>query len=82
MLRSADSNQVTLIGAGVTLHACLAAADELAGQGVSARVIDLYSVKPVDTATLTGAAAATRAGWSSRRITIQRADSAPPSSPP
>ena len=59
-LRSADSDQVTLIGAGVTLHACLAAADELAGQGVSARVIDLYSVKPVDTATLTGAAAATR----------------------
>ena len=60
VLRSADSDQVTLIGAGVTLHACLAAADELAGQGVSARVIDLYSVKPVDTATLTGAAAATR----------------------
>jgi transketolase len=60
VLRSADSDQVTLIGAGVTLHACLAAADELAGEGVSARVIDLYSVKPVDTATLTGAAAATR----------------------
>ena len=60
VLRESSADQVTLIGAGVTLHACLAAADELAADGVSARVIDLYSVKPVDTATLTGAAAATR----------------------
>jgi transketolase len=59
LLRSADDDQVTLIGAGVTLHACLAAADQLRDEGISARVIDLYSVKPVDTATLTAAAAAT-----------------------
>jgi transketolase len=59
VLRSSDADQVTLIGAGVTLHECLAAADQLAGEGISARVIDLYSVKPVDTATLTAAAAAT-----------------------
>ena len=59
VLRSADADQVTLIGAGITLHACLAAADQLAGEGISARVIDLYSVKPVDTATLSEAAAAT-----------------------
>jgi transketolase len=59
VLRQSDDDQVTLIGAGVTLHECLAAAGELAGQGVSARVIDLYSVKPADTATLTAAAAAT-----------------------
>ena len=52
-------DQVTLIGAGVTLHACLAAADQLKADGISARVIDLYSVKPVDTETLTAAAAAT-----------------------
>jgi transketolase len=58
VLRSAD-DQVTLIGAGITLHACLAAADQLRDEGVSARVIDLYSVKPVDTATLSAAAAAT-----------------------
>ncbi len=57
--RSADDDQVTLVGAGVTLHECLAAADQLAGEGISARVIDLYSVKPVDTATLAAAAAAT-----------------------
>ena len=59
VLRQADDDQVTLIGAGVTLHACLAAADQLKEEGISARVIDLYSVKPIDTATLTAAAAAT-----------------------
>jgi len=59
VLRQADDDQVTLVGAGVTLHACLAAADQLRDEGISARVIDLYSVKPVDTATLTAAAAAT-----------------------
>jgi transketolase len=60
VLRSSGEDRVTLIGAGVTLHECLAAADQLAGDGVGARVIDLYSVKPVDTATLTEAVAATR----------------------
>jgi transketolase len=59
VLRSSDHDQVTLIGAGVTLHECLAAADRLQADGVSARVIDLYSVKPIDTGTLTAAAAAT-----------------------
>jgi transketolase len=59
VLRSGSDDQVTLIGAGVTLHNCLAAADQLAGQGIAARVIDLYSVKPVDLATLREASAAT-----------------------
>jgi transketolase len=44
----------------VTLHNCLAAAETLADDGVWARVVDLYSVKPVDTATLVEAAAATK----------------------
>ncbi|MES1169340.1 MAG: transketolase C-terminal domain-containing protein, partial [Leifsonia sp.] len=47
-LRSSDSDNIALIGAGVTVHTCLAACDELAGQGIRARVIDLYSVKPLD----------------------------------
>jgi len=59
VLRSGDGDTVALIGAGVTLHACLAAADRLAADGISARVIDLYSVKPVDTETLLAAVAAT-----------------------
>jgi len=59
VLRSSPADQVTLIGAGVTLHACLAAAGQLESGGIRARVIDLYSVKPIDTATLTEAAAVT-----------------------
>ena len=59
VLRASDEDQVTLIGAGVTLHACLDAADQLKADGISARVIDVYSVKPIDTGTLTAAAAAT-----------------------
>jgi transketolase len=56
-----EGEDVTLVGAGVTLHEALAAAEELAGDGVEARVIDLYSVKPVDTQTLARAAAETGA---------------------
>jgi transketolase len=55
-LRSGEEDAVTLIGAGITLHECLAAAEELASKGIAARVIDLYSVKPVDAATLIAAA--------------------------
>jgi transketolase len=57
--RSSDDDDVTLIGAGVTLHEALKAADALAEEDVSARVIDLYSVKPVDVDTLRAAAEAT-----------------------
>jgi len=59
VLRASDDDQVTLIGAGVTLHACLDAADQLRDEGISARVIDAYSVKPIDTETLAAAAAVT-----------------------
>jgi transketolase len=58
-LRASDEDAVTLVGAGVTLHACLAAAELLAEDGVKARVIDCYSVKPIDTDTLAAAVAAT-----------------------
>jgi transketolase len=47
-LRAGPSDQLALIGAGVTVHECLAAADELAAAGIGARVIDLYSIKPID----------------------------------
>jgi len=55
-VRSSAEDAVTLIGAGITLRECLAAADELAGKGIAARVIDLYSVKPVDAETIVKAA--------------------------
>jgi transketolase len=54
-----DGDDVTIVGAGITLHEALKAADALADEGVSARVIDLYSVKPIDTETLRAAAEAT-----------------------
>jgi len=56
-----DGDDVTLVGAGITLHEALKAADTLAEEGVSARVIDLYSVKPIDADTLRAAAEATSA---------------------
>jgi transketolase len=59
VLRESDDDQVTLIGAGVTVHEALKAADQLADEGIAARVIDLYSVKPVDGETLTAASQAT-----------------------
>lgn len=60
-LRTGDDDQVTLVSAGVTLHECLAAADRLAEDGVRARVIDLYSIKPIDVRALTRAAQETGA---------------------
>ena len=88
VVRSADDDQVTLIGAGVTLHACLAAADQLTEHGISARVIDLYSIKPIDTATLAAAAEATGGRSPTWRCPSCRARgparncSMPPGSPP
>ncbi|WP_329240280.1 transketolase [Actinoallomurus sp. NBC_01490] len=60
-LRHSEHDQVTLIGAGVTLHECLAAAEHLAADGIQARVVDLYSIKPIDTTTLARAARETGA---------------------
>jgi transketolase len=60
-VRSGEDDAVTLIGAGITLHECLDAADQLAESGVAARVIDLYSVKPVDAPAILAAARETGA---------------------
>lgn len=51
-----DGDAATIIAAGITLHEALKAADQLAATGVKVRVIDLYSVKPVDTAAILKAA--------------------------
>ena len=49
-LRQGDD--VALVGAGITVHEALKAAETLAQEGVEARVIDLYSIKPLDAETL------------------------------
>ena len=61
VLRRSADDRVTLVGAGVTLHEALAAADLLAAEGIAARVIDCYSIKPLDAATLRAAGAETAA---------------------
>ncbi|GAA2303525.1 transketolase [Streptomyces kunmingensis] len=59
VLRSGRDDRLTIVAAGVTVHEALRAADELADAGIPVRVIDLYSVKPVDRHTLREAARAT-----------------------
>jgi transketolase len=49
-----EGDDVAIVGAGITLHEALEAAETLDAEGISARVIDLYSVKPVDAETLRG----------------------------
>jgi len=47
-----EGDQVTLVGAGTTLHECLAAQKTLREEGISARVVDCYSIKPLPESTL------------------------------
>ena len=52
MLRSSDKDALTIVTGGITLPEALKAADALKAEGVAVRVVDLFSVKPVDAATL------------------------------
>jgi transketolase len=52
---------VTLIGTGLMVARCLEAADRLAGDGVDARVLEMHTVKPLDTASVLSAARETGA---------------------
>lgn len=57
VVRSSPEDCVAIVAAGVTLYEALEAADELAAEGIHARVIDLFTVKPIDRRTLVAAAA-------------------------
>ena len=59
VVRSSDDDQVTVVAAGITVHNANEACDELQREGVSVRLIDAYSVKPIDADTLREAARAT-----------------------
>lgn len=50
---------MTVIGSGVTLHEALAAADELAASGVNIRVVDPFTIKPIDQEGIVAAVKAT-----------------------
>ncbi len=56
IVRQSANDEATIVAAGITLHEALKAYDQLKGQGITARVIDAYSVKPIDTETLFSAA--------------------------
>jgi transketolase len=57
--RESERDAVTIVAAGITVHEALAAADRLLARGIHVRVIDAYSVKPIDAATIGEAARAT-----------------------
>lgn len=60
-LRSSDQDEVTIVGAGITVHEALTAYDQLLNAGINARIIDLYSIEPIDQASLSKAAKETTA---------------------
>jgi transketolase len=59
VVRQSAEDQITLVAAGITVHEALEAAQMLEAEGIRARVIDCYSIKPIDAATLREAARAT-----------------------
>jgi transketolase len=61
VLRRSDSDLFGVIAAGVTLFEALRAYEELKKEGIFIRVIDLYSIKPIDKTTLHEAAGETDA---------------------
>ena len=59
ILKSSENDQITVVGAGVTVHEILKAYQELRADELLIRVIDLYSVKPIDAQTLIKSAEST-----------------------
>jgi len=59
VLRQSANDQLTIVSAGVTLFEALKAYDELQKSGITVRIIDLYSIVPIDASTLKQAAKAT-----------------------
>ena len=67
VLRESKADTATVIGGGVTVPEALKAYDALKQQGISIRVIDLYSLQPIDAATLVRCARETKG----RVITVE-----------
>src|SRR5215212_9583041 len=59
IVRSSEEDVVSVVATGITVHEAIKAADELQESGVAVRVIDAYSIKPIDAETLRAAAQAT-----------------------
>lgn len=61
ILRQSDQDRITIAAAGITVFEALTAYDALQKEDISLRVIDLYSIKPIDEETLKIAAHETNA---------------------
>jgi len=61
VVRQSNSDVITIAAAGVTLHEAISAYEDLKKEGIFIRVIDLYSIKPIDRATLKKAGSITNA---------------------
>jgi transketolase len=59
IVRQSEKDRATVVAAGITVHEALKAASKLEAEGVSIRIIDAYSVKPIDAQTILQAAQAT-----------------------
>ena len=59
VVRSSAQDRATVVAAGITLHEALKAAATLESEGIKIRIIDVYSVKPIDRTTLLQSAKAT-----------------------
>jgi transketolase len=66
VLRTSAQDRATVVGVGVTLFEALKAYDQLKAEGIHIRVIDLYSIQPIDAASLIAAGQATK-----RLITVE-----------
>ncbi|NYE74513.1 transketolase [Microlunatus parietis] len=51
-----DGDSVAIVACGITVDQAVAAAETLADEGIDARVIDAYSIKPIDAETIRAAA--------------------------
>ncbi len=59
VIKKSEQDRVTVVAAGITLHEALKAHEILSTEGISIRIIDVYSIKPIDAKTLRTAAADT-----------------------
>jgi transketolase len=59
ILRASARDRVTIIAAGITVHEAIEAHDRLATEGIAVRVLDAYSIKPLDAEGIRRAIAAT-----------------------
>ncbi|MFQ5520684.1 MAG: transketolase, partial [Candidatus Methylomirabilia bacterium] len=67
VLRASEADRIALVAAGITLHEALGAWEQLRERGIAIRIIDLYSVKPLDREGLLAVAHATE----DRLITVE-----------